>query len=586
MAKTKTKTMKLSPQTLPVALPGATLFSDDRDALSPLQIIRLLKQHPEILDELLEATTISHKGRRQRIEGSWALALLAFVCARGYVDIEPWWADSIDTTVWEECGFADRPSYQTTYDRFVELEQYEEHFRLAANKLIRRARVASGGLVGRDGHVDGTEAESPARLVHICGPNCPKLARQEDENDEDEEGADANGAPKKKRRPAKLPDRISTGVARAIRHADTRENAPAEKDQHKLYAGDARKIVTKVDKKTGREYLEIETNWGCKYRSLDTTAGARAYTGTHGAFRYWHGFYNIKTVDHYTGGALDVFVMNASINEFHANDVIVDRLKVALGEAPRALCYDKGFSIERVYRRNTQEGIATVAPFRGGRYGNRADYDCDRYDRHGIPRCKHCGAEGRFVSFVPKPNPRLLFTCSMNCPDAKGKRMSINCDEKWRLLVPLWRTTEAYMGLRRSSRAYKEGIHRYWRQRYGVAGKDFDTRPKRIGVAWQQLRASVALLAEWVKICWRQGWLDSECRNHTPPKVTPGKKEAENLLSYRIFIGLDARAEGQVPPKDPFTGDDDDGPPDDAGPPGDEDGPPEFVTAAVDEIVL
>jgi hypothetical protein len=30
--------------------------------------------------------------------------------------------------------------------------------------------------------------------------------------------------------------------------------------------------------------------------------------------------------------------------------------------------------------------------------------------------------------------------------------MSINCDEKWRFLIPLWRNTEAYIALRRSSR--------------------------------------------------------------------------------------------------------------------------------------
>jgi hypothetical protein len=228
----------------------------------------LLKQHPEILDDLVEATTIAHD-RRPRIEGVWALAFIAFVCARGYVDVEPWWADSIDTTVWEECGFAVRPCYQTTYDRFVELEEYEEQFRLTANKLIQRGRKHSGGLVGRDAHVDGTEAESNARLVHICGPNCPKLEEQEEK--------------KRKREPAELPGRISTNAVREIRHEETRENAPAEEDQDELNVGDVRKIVTKVDKNTGRKYLEITTTWGCKYRSLDTTAGARAYAGTKGA---------------------------------------------------------------------------------------------------------------------------------------------------------------------------------------------------------------------------------------------------------------------------------------------------------------
>ena len=56
MAKTKSKKQTLGRHDLPVSLPGATQFSDDRDVLSPLQIVRLLKQHPDIIDELIDAT--------------------------------------------------------------------------------------------------------------------------------------------------------------------------------------------------------------------------------------------------------------------------------------------------------------------------------------------------------------------------------------------------------------------------------------------------------------------------------------------------------------------------------------------------
>jgi hypothetical protein len=215
------------------------------------------------------------------------------------------------------------------YDRFTELERLglEAAFRRTAYKIIQRCRKHSGGLVGRDVHVDGTEAETQARLVHVCGPSCPK--RKEES----------------KRGPAHLPDRLSTESVRAIRHEQSKDAPPPEEEQTQLDLGDARKIYKKVDTKTGREYLLIQTAWGRWYRSYDTTAGARAYTRTKGAFRYWHGFYNIKSVDHYTGAPLDVFVMNASITEHHANDLVVDRLKEAIGDTPRSLCYDRDFNV-------------------------------------------------------------------------------------------------------------------------------------------------------------------------------------------------------------------------------------------------
>src|SRR5262249_41507448 len=135
MAKTTNKTKKTpvyGRQDLPVALPGATEFSDDRDVFSPLEVVRLLKQQADIVDDLVKQTTIIRIGYKRRLEGSWALALLAFVCAGKYIDVEPWWRDSKDTRVWEECGFAKRPAFNTVYDRFVELEQFESAFREAA----------------------------------------------------------------------------------------------------------------------------------------------------------------------------------------------------------------------------------------------------------------------------------------------------------------------------------------------------------------------------------------------------------------------------------------------------------------------
>jgi hypothetical protein len=38
-------------------------------------------------------------------------------------------------------------------------------------------------------------------------------------------------------------------------------------------------------------------------------------------------------------------------------------------------------------------------------------------------------------------------------------------------------------------------------------------RPKRRGIACQQLRANAALVIEWIQILWREGWLGSARRN-------------------------------------------------------------------------
>jgi len=53
-----------------------------------------------------------------------------------------------------------------------------------------------------------------------------------------------------------------------------------------------------------------------------------------------------------------------------------------------------------------------------------------------------------------------------------------------------------------ASRAAGRGIERH-------DARDKRNSPKRIGIEWQQLRASAALLIEWTRICHREGWLAS-----------------------------------------------------------------------------
>ena len=102
--------------TLPEQLPGATAFSDEPELLDPMWAVRKLKQNPQWLDLLEDATTLNRDWGRPRLPGSWALAYLAFVLS-GRSDIEPW-AATVHSSLWSECGFGGVPSYPTIYNRF------------------------------------------------------------------------------------------------------------------------------------------------------------------------------------------------------------------------------------------------------------------------------------------------------------------------------------------------------------------------------------------------------------------------------------------------------------------------------------
>jgi hypothetical protein len=107
------------------------------------------------------------------------------------------------------------------------------------------------------------------------------------------------------------------------------------------------------------------------------------------------------------------------------------------------------------------------------------------------------------------------------------------------LLIPLWRTDAIYHELEQSHQNY-ERVHHHWRDRYLVAGDTLANRPKRRGRGWQELRAQAALVAEWLMIAFREGWLGSARRNKKSPanmsKV--GEKGAKGLKRFRAYAGL------------------------------------------------
>jgi hypothetical protein len=499
--------MRITP---PVHLPGATEFSADRELLSPIWVVEMLKQTAWVFSDLEKATALDKDWGRRKEPGSWALVYMAFVVS-GFTDIEPWWANTGDE-LWRACGFDTRPAYQTTYERFVELEEVREEFSLAAAKLIQHARRHEP-RIGNHIHVDGTEAETHAALVHDCKPG---------------EGCLFGGA--KPKRTAARPKRESTERVRAERQKDA-GLAPDETLDPELELGDADEVMELPD---GRMRVRVGQHW---YRTLDSTAGIRAYTGPRGAKRFWHGFYNEKATDHFTGAPIAVGVYSASRQEYAIYPDLFERASAALGENPQSVVCDKGYSVESVFAFNTSLGVASVMPWRKRR-GQDTRQDVGSHDRHGIPRCRHCGAPGKFVRFNKSPKPRLWFHCVAGTTPACNKDQSILCSKDWRLLLPLWRTDPIYHELEASHSIY-ERVHRHWRERYQVAGDGLSNRPKRRGLAWQDLRAQAALVAEWLRISWREGWLGSARRNAAnPTRFGEGKRRAESFRLYRAKAGL------------------------------------------------
>jgi hypothetical protein len=263
-----------------------------------------------------------------------------------------------------------------------------------------------------------------------------------------------------------------------------------------------------------------------------------------GATRFWHGFYNQKAVCHYTGAALAVVVESSSRQEYDIYPELYEQLEQTLGGHPESVIADKGFSVGKVFQHNTERGVATVISYkRAG--GDRRRHDKQTHDRHGVPRCKHCGGPSNFVRFNENPKPRVWFDCAVVLTSACKKTQSMMCEKDWRLLVPLWRTNPLYHELKHSHGHY-EHTHNNWRSRYRVAADDLGIRPKRRGAGWQRLRAACGLIAEWLRICHRQGWLGSARINRKHKVERPadwqkaGEEAAASLAEFRRDVGITA----------------------------------------------
>jgi hypothetical protein len=550
----------------PAQLPGATAFSQDGTIRSALWLIETVQAHAW-LSAAVEAVVPERNWGRRRNPGSWPLMFLAFALSDS-VDVQPWY-DKSDESLWLAAGFLCKPPYKTVYERFVDLESRAGALDEVAGLLIRAAR-ARDPRVGAYLHVDSTEAETHAAFVHDCTveEGCPwaieearrgerrsarrprtsfedrtaaeAVAETEPEGaaleeldalaagDNPSTSADADASVPQGVKPAERPDRVPTLVPRA-----DRQSKGAGPPSDELEIGKAERVVI------GPETIRVRVG-GHWYRSLDTTAGVRAYNGRRrSTVRFWHGFYNMKMTDHYTGAPVAIGLYSASRQEHLCYEDMLDRAERNIGTRPLAVVGDRGYSVRSVFETNTQRGIASVFPWRK-HHENESRADNYVYDRHGIPRCKYCGAATEFVRFAHEPYPRLWVRCLTAKTEACREPQTHACSKDWRALLPLWRDDPVYMELRATHGLY-ESVHDYWRDRYKVGPSGLGQRPKRRGIEWQQLRASAALVVEWLRISYREGWLDGgERRNQGQAKAAMehGRKGATRLRQFRIKSGL------------------------------------------------
>jgi hypothetical protein len=169
---------------------------------------------------------------------------------------------------------------------------------------------------------------------------------------------------------------------------------------------------------------------------------------------------------------------------------------------PKLVAADRGYAFASNYEHNTRRGVGSVFQYRRRVNETRKVAPSAGFDEDGIPSCKHCGESCDFVRFRidgPKHNrPRLWYRCAAGTEPSCAKEQVVSCSRNWRRLLPVWRTHSAYLAMAQSHKSY-EGKHQALRSNYLLAPNAYAIRPKRIGMAWQQLRANAALLVEWLR---------------------------------------------------------------------------------------
>ncbi len=509
----------------PERILGAADYSKHDELRGSLNTVKLAKEEAAwASDGLRDVCNLEVNHGRKRESGRWELAMVAFVASR-HVDLQPWWDESTDE-LWRKCGFEEgKPPYNRVWERLRELgEECSEAFLDAASLVIQHC-IAHDPRIMAHVHVDSTEDETHAALVHDCQPG---------ESCKREEAQTGEGS-------ALRPQRATTNVAREQRE-EWNEEDPLDSEEH---ARDAAPEKTITVKHGDRSVKRVRVG-GCWYLTRDEEAGVRAYISNGKLKRFWHGYYSGKAVCGLTGGVIPL-VDSASRQEYDLFPELMDRVCAMTGKTPQTVIGDRGFSVEKCFEYATRRGIAPVFPWRASRAGAEP-HDKESHDRDGVMRCRHCGGDMKQTRFALEKGkktdtPYLWFKCvAPATPDCSGEQR-IRCETDWRSLIPLSRLEPLYHELMASHRQY-EGVHDYWRDRYRVASDTLANRPKIVSLNWHRLRAHVACFIDWLRIAAKNGWLGSarpakRLRKGARTKMDAGILAAKKLLDRRSENSLD-----------------------------------------------
>jgi hypothetical protein len=487
----------VSLHTVPEQLVESTRWSDVGEAVSAHSVISRLKGMPRLLRLLETAATVAASRDRghlpevvrppahgpARMQGNWVLAYIAFVMS-GRCDIQPWHrAHACDTHLWQLCGFLDIPKYQTVWQAFTELECVAEVFNTAAAVLMRHVS-SQDARVGAWWHIDASESQTNAVPNHDCRPGdpCPADTRPR------AAWVTSYEAAQLRRQEAELA-------------TEAEESGTIAPENTSFQGTTTTRIGTKQldDLHRGVRYLASDGHF---YLVRDCDSGARAYTGEKGTKRYWDGYYAQTIADHFTHLPLAIHIFPADQSEASEYPVAFALAENNISATPKLVAADRGYAFAANYEHNTRRGVGSVFQYRRRAHETRKVAPSAGFDEDGIPACKHCGESTDLVRFRidgPKRNrPRVWFRCLADTEPGCAKEQVISCSRDWRRLLPVWRTHAAYLAMAQSHHSY-EGKHQAMRSNYLIAPNAYAIRSKRIGMAWQQLRANAALLVEWLR---------------------------------------------------------------------------------------
>lgn len=518
--------------TIPFRIANGAALSTMPAYDNPMEIVQILKGAPDIWAELRNtirppeedgATRANHRPPKP---GYWELALVAFV-ASGKSKVKSWYGSPYVTeSDWTTIlGFDEVPSYATVQRQFARMEAFEPDFALALASVIKRCQehvAAIGAWI----HVDSTEAHTHAQLQHDCLPGRCGVYK------DGKYGAGVDD---------ELPEDPAAILAKATELRAPVNPDDADDDGNISAAGpDMVTVLIDYDTEVRGITRRILRIWNGSHwmRTSDLDAGTRVYrrSSSGALLKRWRGYYATSAVCHVIGLPLTTRLFSAATNEADIYPQVIEYLKVMHGQYPIAAAMDRGFGFDSVYSFNTERNIATVAPYRRTSANDTGPEETDLFDRHGVPKCRHCGRSGNFVwaGLVSEKTadggkstrPQIRFKCAVGGTDACKKIQTINPAHSWRRLVPIWRTSPVYSELRSTHSNY-EFAHHQQRNSHGVGPTSVDRRPHRVGIACQQLHATVGLLTNWLIVADARGWLGGPCKR----RITVVARDGE---AYRI----------------------------------------------------